>query len=636
MNSRLQEAWMFVQHPLILPLAVTAVGGLVAYISARRAVAVARIASLAACAVAFFLAVRLFTAGPLSIDATWLSVDDFRLSVAMTNRPFGAMIAMGAGLFGLLIALYALVAEQGKRQEGRLHAFLCWTLTGSFGAAMADDLIWLLMCWELVSLCLYMLLNLGQGESPAGAAKTFGMIGFGDAAMLLAIALLSATQGTTRIHELAIHVSTPVTYVCYLLFMVAALTKAGAVPMHTWIPAAATDASAATLALLPAAIDKLLGIYLLATFSLNVFVLDAAMRTVLMVVGAVTILAADLMAMVQHHLKRLLAFHAVSQVGYMVLGIGTGMPIGIAGGLFHMINNAIYKSCLFLAAGAVEHHTNTSELNRLGGLARILPTTFACCAIAALAISGVPPLNGFASKWLVYQGCLAAGSPLALVCLVVAVFGSALTLASFFKVLASVFWGPLPAGITFRGGAANGKYAIVLPMVVLAGLCLAFGIVAQWPLEHLIMPAVADLGVGSGQLAADSTLITAGDLGLWGPAPATILILLGVLGGLGLYAIGRGSVRVGNTFVGGEVVPDESVLKFPATSFYRTVEEVPVLGEALRDGAAGAFDLYRLGGRYGGTLVQVLRSWHTGVLSLYVSWCLVGVVIIAAYLMAIR
>jgi len=623
-------------HPLLLPLVVTGVAGLIAYVAARPAVFISKLVSVLASAASLGGGLMLWLGPKQAIDLTWLEVDGLRLAVTMSNHVFGSLIATGAAFFGLLMAIYALAHERGERDEGRFHAFLCWTLTGAFAAALADDLVCLLIGWELVSLSLYMLLNLGREDGAAGAAKTFGMVGFGDAALLLAIALIGAMQGTFRIDRLSIQVGTPATYVCYLLFMAAALAKAGAIPLHSWIPAAASSASAATFALLPASIDKLLGIYLLATFSLRVFVLDAPLRAVLLVIGAVTILAAVLMAMVQHRLKKLLAVHAVSQVGYMVLGIGTGLPVGIAGGIFHMFNNAIYKGCLFLAAGAAERAGGTDEQNRLGGLARVLPVTFGCTLTAALAISGVPPLNGFVSKWLVYQGCLAVGSPLALLCLVAAVFGSALTLASFFKVLATVFLGPRPA-TTGAPMTATGAILRGLPMVVLAVLCVGFGVAAQWPLQHLILPALADLGVATPLLTIAPLGLETAQLGLWGPGPATILIILGVLGGLALYALGRVSrARVVNSFIGGEVPAEAAPLKFAATSFYRTIEELPGVGPALRDGAAGAFDVYRLGGRYGGTLVELLRRQHSGVLSLYVSWCLVGVAVIVTYLMVVR
>ena len=134
---------------------------------------------------------------------------------------------------------------------------------------------------------------------------------------------------------------------------------------------------------------------------MNLFTISRPMSIFLMAIGSFTIVAAVMMALIQHDLKRLLGYHAVSQAGYMVLGIGTGSIIGIAGGLFHMLNNAIYKHGLFLSGGAVEKKVGTTDLGRLGGLSRFMPISFVTCLIASLAISGVPPFNGFFSKWMI-------------------------------------------------------------------------------------------------------------------------------------------------------------------------------------------------------------------------------------------
>ena len=132
------------------------------------------------------------------------------------------------------------------------------------------------------------------------------------------------------------------------------------------------------------------------------------MSIVMMTIGAVTILLAVMMALIQKDYKRLLSYHAISQVGYMILGIGTALPVGIVGGLFHMINNAMFKSGLFLTGGAVEKQTGTTDLHNLGGLGRKMPVTFACFLMLALSISGVPPFNGFFSKELIFDGALKA------------------------------------------------------------------------------------------------------------------------------------------------------------------------------------------------------------------------------------
>ncbi len=222
--------------------------------------------------------------------------------------------------------------------------------------------------------------------------------------------------------------------------MIGAIGKAGVMPFHTWIPDAAIDAPVAFMAFMPAAFEKLLGIYLLARLSLDVFKLEKGgdMSILMMTVGAVTIVLAVMMALIQKDFKRLLSYHAVSQVGYMILGIGTGVAVGIAGGIFHMINHAMYKCGLFLSAGSVEHRMGTTEMKKLGGLAREMPLTAAGFTVCALAISGVWPLNGFVSKEMVFHGALESGYT---VFAVAAWLGAIFTFASFLKAGHSVFFG---------------------------------------------------------------------------------------------------------------------------------------------------------------------------------------------------
>ncbi len=261
------------------------------------------------------------------------------------------VVLLGSAGFALLICIYSLRAMAGHRWEGKFYAYVTWALAGAAIVAVADNLLVLLVGWELVTLMLFLLINLGTGEARAGAAKAYGVLGFADACLLLAVALLVARPGGMENLSLsrgpvAVGSLGAVGYVVYALILVAALAKAGAIPLHSWIPAIAEDAPTPVMAFLPAAVDKLLGIYLLAVLTLRMFQPDWTMQVVLMCVGAVTILAAVLMAMMQHNLKKLLSFHAVSQVGYMVLGVGTGTTIGVIGGLFHMVNHAIYKSDL--------------------------------------------------------------------------------------------------------------------------------------------------------------------------------------------------------------------------------------------------------------------------------------------------
>jgi formate hydrogenlyase subunit 3/multisubunit Na+/H+ antiporter MnhD subunit len=296
-----------------------------------------------------------------------------------------------------------------------------------------------------------------------------------------------------------------------------------------------------------------------------------------MSVGSITILGAVLMALIQHDFRKMLAFHAVSQVGYMVLGIGTGVPVGVMGGVFHMLNHAIYKCCLFLCGGSVQRQTGRTKFSELGGLAGAMPWTFMACLVAALAISGVPPMNGFASKWLVYQGVIEGGGVFFPIFLTVAMFGSALTLASFMKLLYSMFWGDRPKGLE---NVSEAPHTMTIPMIVLALFCLAFGIFYRWPVDNLIKPIL-----GSAGLQAEVP-------GLWQSELAAVLLIVSLLIGLIIYWAGRPrrSVEV-DVFLGGEAF-DPEIYRVPGTHFYGPIKGMNGLRQAYAMADRGSFDLY--------------------------------------------
>jgi len=240
------------------------------------------------------------------------------------------------------------------------------------------------------------------------------------------------------------------------------------------------------------------------------------------------------------------------------------------------------------------------DLAKLGGLGRMMPFTFVAFFIAALSISGVPPLNGFASKWMVYQGIIEAGAAQYWIFLVAAMFGSALTLASFVKVGHSVFLGDRPREI---GAVKEVEHTMRFPMSVLATLCVVFGIFAQLPLVYFIGPAV---GISFPEFPAAISWT-----GTWSPTlGATLLLAALVIGGL-LYLAGRARfVRTAPLYIGGETTGEgttDSLSSAPgrltaprdtrvlATEFYDSIRNMPGLKGLYDKGEAGFFDIYRLG-----------------------------------------
>jgi len=548
---------------------------------------------------------------------------------------FSSFLIMFVSLFGFLASLYSIKYMEGRGRLREYYPYILFTVGAANGALLSDNFLPFLGFWGIILVTLFLFTTMGSRDaSPErvfdAANKNMMILGSADLALILGIGFLWYLSGSLTLSEVSIPLHGAMATSAFILIMIGAIAKAGAMPMHSWIPYMAEASPTSVMAFLPASLDKLLGIYLLARMVLDFFELNLSMSLLLMIIGVVTIIAAVMMAMIQHDLRKLLSFHAVSQVGYMVLGIGTGTAIGIAGAIFHMLNNAIFKSALFLTAGSVERRTGTMDLAKLGGLGRIMPFTFVGFFIAALAISGVPPLNGFVSKWMIYQGILEAGAAQYWIFLVAAMFGSALTLASFVKVGHSVFLGDKPREI---GAVKEVEHTMRFPMVVLATLCVVFGIFAQLPLVCFIGPVV---GISFPEFPAAITWT-----GIWSPTLATVLLLVALaIGGL-IYLVGRtGFVRTAPLYIGGETTGEgttDSLSHAPGrltgfretrvlgTEFYDTIRNMSGLREAYAKGESGAFDIYS-SGKYFRPVSWVLSAWHNGRLSNYVSWILWGLI----------
>jgi NADH:ubiquinone oxidoreductase subunit 5 (subunit L)/multisubunit Na+/H+ antiporter MnhA subunit len=305
----------------------------------------------------------------------------------------------------------------------------------------------------------------------------------------------------------------------------------------------------------------------------------------------------------------------------MILGIGTGTTVGIVGGLFHMVNHAMYKGTLFLTGGAVERQAGTTDLQKLGGLAARMPVTFLCFLVAALSISGVYPFNGFFSKELVYDGALERG----LVFYLAAAGGSFLTAASFLKLGHAAFYGRP------RVGAAEVKeapFAMLVPMLGIAALCVFFGVANHLPLNELVIPAVAKHVEGGHHLGG---LVPA----TWGLAAITLAVQLAAVAHH-VFGVRRSGSALGAA---------DHIHHAPlARQLYDAAErrrfdpyELALAG--LRGFARAAMAVDRAidftyervvaGIAVGGS--ALLRRAHTGSHALYLAWSLAGLAAIIAY-----
>jgi len=417
----------------------------------------------------------------------WLKIASFSLRL----YSFSSFILMSAAVLSLLTAIYTVSFLKNKNKKYNTTLFysgMLLTLAMTNGVALAANLLVMLFFWEAIMAAMFMMIAANGGNAYKTAVKAVIIAAVTDLCMMLGIGLIAHIAGTLDLDSLNLPLDlSGMAIPAFLLLVVGAVAKAGSMPFHTWLPDAADDAPMPFMAFLPGTLEKLLGIYLLARITLDIFKLepDSAMSFTLMILGALTIICAVMMALIQKDYKRLLAYHAVSQVGYMILGIGTALPVGIIGGLFHMINNALYKGCLFFTSGAVEKQTGTTDLNKLGGLRKTMPITFICFVIAAASIAGFPMTNGFFSKELIFDAALERG----MIFYIFAAVGAFFTPVSFFKLGHSVFFGKSD---DHSKSIEEAPAPMLAPMLILSAACLAFGLGQSFVVNKLLAPFLGE------------------------------------------------------------------------------------------------------------------------------------------------
>jgi NADH-quinone oxidoreductase subunit L len=443
--------------------------------------------TIAASFVNLFLAYQIY-GNEVSASLPWAG---WLFQFSLRNYQFSSFILISVAVFGALLSVYNAVFLKDKAKGWLFHAYFLLTIGFVNGVVFADNFLLLLFFWEGLLGMMFGMIYLGYRKtSYKTAIKAVIIAGVTDLCMMFGIGLSVYLAGTAKLSEMTVSME-GLGGLAFVLLVIGAISKAGAMPFHTWIPDAASDAPLPFMSFFPGALEKLLGIYLLARITLDIFSLGEHSwgSTMLMTIGACTIVLAVAMALIQKDYKRLLSYHAISQVGYMILGIGTCTPVGIVGGLFHMINNTFYKCCLFLTGGAIERQTGTTDVKKIGGLKSQMPITFWTFVIAAASISGVPFTNGFFSKEMVYDGALERG----LIFYLAAVIGSVMTAASFLKLGHAAY-------IDRRGDTSKVKEApkaMIVPGLILAALCLVFGIVGFWAfngfhISEFIQPVIGD------------------------------------------------------------------------------------------------------------------------------------------------
>ena len=569
--------------------------------------------------------------GPIVASYAW--IPQAGVHFALYLDPLGILLALIASGFGFLALLYSVDDMEHEHGLGRYYMWMLMFIGSMVGLVLAGDLLLLFVFWEMTSLTSYGLIGFykERREDVSAALKAFVLTHVGGIFLLFGIFIAYLNTGTFLFSDIAAK-GFPIgkefwAGVAIASFLIGAIAKSVQFPMHNWLPSATVAPSAVTALLHAAAMVKA-GVYLVARmYTLFPEFMAASWYLVVVLIGAVTMVVGVMNALVQTDLKRLLAYHTISQIGYMITALGLGTTLGIAAGLFHCLNHAVFKGCLFLCAGALIYATGSRSLDDYGGLAKNMPVTAFALIVAAASISGIPPFNGFVSKWLIYSAAIDAGYAWAAV---VAMFVSAMTLASFVKVVHSTLFGPQPKRLK---DVKEVPLTMQATLIVLALACIIFGIVPKLPL--MIIGSAAAALVPGGITATYFGVIT--EIGIWVPTVATLLIMVGMVVGVLLYYAGmraapeKPSAEKKLPFIGGEDIdPDEMI--FSSHHMFTAVKSSlkPFYGFAGR----GGMDFVDYG--FAGVIERTcdaFRKTHTGTLRMYVLWCLITLVVLASVLL---
>jgi hydrogenase-4 component B len=459
-------------------------------------------------------------------------------SWAIRIDPLSAYFNVTLAVLAAAVSLYSfgyLKQMEGSRNLGAFGFFFNLLLLSLALVFTASNAFFFLVAWEVMALTAYCLVSFEHEKEKARKAGVLFLVmsHAGTGLLLIAFLLLTCASGSldfSSFHLLASRMPPHRQGVVFLLFLFGFGVKAGLVPLHIWLPEAHPVAPSNVSALMSGIVIKT-GIYGMARVFFDFYAVPPLwMGTVVLALGVVSALLGVLYALMEHDLKRLLAWCSIENIGIILMGFGAallfralGQPnlaaLALIAGLYHTFNHAMFKGLLFLGAGSVVQATHTRNMEKMGGLIRRMPFTALCFLVGAVAISGLPPLNGFVSEWLTYQALLAGfGTTQSLTRLMFPIAGSLLALTAALAATCFVKAFAIPFLALPRSNVAADAQEVSLPMraamAMLAVGCVALGLGATWFVRVFDPITQQTLGV-----RASSALVTARGLAL---SPGTV------------------------------------------------------------------------------------------------------------------
>jgi len=409
------------------------------------------------------------------------------LGIVMVMDSLTAFMLVTVNLVAFIVSIFSINYMERFTAKWKFYTLFLLMIAGMNGIIITGDLFNLFVFLEIASVASYALVAFGTEKHELEAAFKYAVMGtVGSLFILLGIVFLYSYTSTLNMADMARILSqkggtSNIVLMVSVLFIMGFGLKAALVPFHAWLPDAHPSAPAPISAMLSGVLIKALGVYALCRIFFNVIGITQGISSVLMFLGALSMIVGAILALGQWDYKRLLAYSSISQIGYIILGISLGTPLGILGGLFHLFNHSIFKSLLFLNSGAVEYTTGTRDLKKMGGLITKMPVTGTTGLIGAMSVSGIPPFSGFWSKLIIIIATVQAGR-----------FGyafwaaliSVLTLAMYVKVIKYAFLGKLRDSLV---KIKEIPLFMKLSMIALSCICLFGGILVISNVSNLFL-----------------------------------------------------------------------------------------------------------------------------------------------------
>jgi multicomponent Na+:H+ antiporter subunit D len=435
----------------------------------------------------------------------WGPVNNIPIGIYLVMDGFTVIVLSIINLIGFFSAFYSISYISRYTSENYFYALFCLMIAGMNGVVISGDLFNIFVFLEISVIAAYALVAFGVEKEELEASFKYQVLGgLASFLILFGIGFIYWKTKTLNISDIRQVFSKGYDSTYYMFVQLLLLSgfglKAAIIPFHAWLPDAHSSAPSPISAMLSGVLIKAVGIYVIFRLFFNMFVITGSMSILITALGTLSMVIGVFLAIGQWDIKRLLAYHSISQMGYVVMSVGIGMTVlskggdskvavlAIAGGLFHLINHAVFKGLLFLNAGAIEYTIGSRDLRQMGGLALKMPVTSATSFVASMSISGVPPFNGFFSKLIIIVAAIMAKFYLLAL---LAVIVSVITLSSFLKFQRYAFYNREKPDSTRE--IKEVPFPMAFSLVTMGILCFVLSLLAFPSIRDLLITPAIDI-----------------------------------------------------------------------------------------------------------------------------------------------